>query len=209
LTLERVEESQLELSAEKRLYAIKAISSRSKQLGRLIEDLLDIDGLEAGSEGLTSGRSNIDELVLNATEHLDLQGHRLHIDIGISPLQVSVDKPKLERIVQALVHNGIKHTPVGTQIWVKASCSDSELFIAIEDDGPGVPDEFKAEAFEAFSRGTTAPSSSPGFGIGLTLVARLVAQQGGRVQICDRVGGGARFEIRLPLEQSINPPVAV
>ena len=85
----------------------------------------------------------------------------------------------------------------GTRIRVEVRRSDGPegVLLAVEDEGPGVPDHLKATVFEPFRRGA---GRSPGAGIGLSLVARFAELHGGRAWVEDRPGGGARFLVLLP-----------
>ena len=68
----------------------------------------------------------------------------------------------------------------------------------VEDDGPGVPTDLREVIFEPFRQGPTAAKSSPGTGIGLSLVARFAELHEGRAWVEDREGGGASFHVFLP-----------
>jgi signal transduction histidine kinase len=115
--------------------------------------------------------------------------------------------PKVERIVENLVMNAVRHTEdVG--IWVRVFEQDGGAVIAVEDDGPGVPSDLQHEIFEPFRQGPTASPHSPGTGIGLSLVAMFADLHGGRAWVEDRQGGGASFRVFLPGESpngSTNP----
>ncbi len=80
--------------------------------------------------------------------------------------------------------------------------------IAVEDDGPGVPDELREMIFEPFRQGPDAPQHSPGVGVGLTLVRRFAELQGGRAWVQEREGGGASFRVFLPTTgpEQVQPP---
>ena len=91
----------------------------------------------------------------------------------------------------------MKHTPPGSRIWIRVEPSDGGALLTVEDDGPGVPPELKAEIFEAFRRGPSTSEHSPGVGVGLSLVARFAELHGGRAWVDDRTGGGASFKVLL------------
>ena len=120
------------------------------------------------------------------------------MSIAGAPLQADIDAPKVERIVENLVVNAVRHTPAGSAIRVRLEVEDGDLLLVVEDDGPGVADEFKEAVFETFNRGANLLSVTPGTGIGLSLVARFAALHGGRAWVEDAPGGGASFRVRLP-----------
>jgi NtrC-family two-component system sensor histidine kinase KinB len=109
-----------------------------------------------------------------------------------------VDPAQLERIVENLVVNAVKHTEPGTHIWIRAWMSDEGLELSVEDAGAGVPDELKSIVFEPFKQGKK--SSATGTGIGLSLVQEFARLHGGGAWVEDRPGGGATFRVTLPAE---------
>jgi signal transduction histidine kinase len=110
----------------------------------------------------------------------------------------NVDAAKVERIVENLIANAVRHTPGASPVWVRVSRHEGGVLIVVEDDGPGVPDELKAAVFEPFRQGNGLPNPSPGVGVGLSLVARFAELHGGRAWVEDRPGGGASFRVHLP-----------
>ena len=112
----------------------------------------------------------------------------------------AVDIAKVERIVENLLANAVRHAPATTTIWIRVQRAPDGVVIAVEDDGPGVPDELRETIFEPFRQGPDAPEHSPGVGVGLTLVRRFAELMGGRAWVQGREGGGASFRVFLPAE---------
>lgn len=81
---------------------------------------------------------------------------------------------------------------------VAARAEDRDLLIAVEDAGPGVPQELRSSIFEIFDRGGRDPIGIPGMGVGLSIVAQFASVQGGRAWVEDAPGGGASFRVLLP-----------
>jgi len=101
----------------------------------------------------------------------------------------------VERIVENLIRNALRHTPPGTQVDIRVDRTDDGVALLVEDRGPGVSDELPTTIFEPFMRGD---SSDGGAGIGLSLVARFAELHGGTAGVEDREGGGASFRVFLP-----------
>ena len=125
-----------------------------------------------------------------------LEGNR--VSLSGDEIVAEVDAAKLERIVDNLVTNALKHTPPGTGVSVTVSTNSGRLFLRVDDSGRGVPDELKQQIFEPFVR-ANGTGGAPGTGIGLALVAQFASLQGGRAWVEDRPGGGASFRVSLPL----------
>lgn len=102
-----------------------------------------------------------------------------------------------------LVDNTVRHSDGPVNVWIKGRKVDGRAVVAVEDDGPGIPDELKAKLFVRRSRGRSRTS---GHGLGLFLVRSLVEGHGGTVRVEDRVPGdhtkGTRFVVELPLVSS-------
>jgi len=141
-------------------------------------------------------RTDVRALVERVVSATTLEGRRLQIVGGT--LTADVDGAKVERIVENLIANAVKHTPPESAIQIRLEARGNDLHLLVEDEGPGVADEFKKIVFETFDRGPQAFSTTPGAGIGLSLVARFAAVHGGSSWVEDRPGGGASFHVLLP-----------
>jgi PAS domain S-box-containing protein len=140
--------------------------------------------------------TDILELVERVVGDCELDGRRVSISGG--PISAYVDAAKLERMVENLIVNAAKHTPRESSIRIRLDAEGEDLLLVVDDDGPGIPDEFKEGVFETFNRGPSIRSATPGAGIGLSLVARFAEAHGGRSWVEDRPGGGASFHVVLP-----------
>jgi two-component system OmpR family sensor kinase len=137
----------------------------------------------------------VGQIVREATPQL-LDGHPVRLDAR--HLLLSVDAPKVERIMENLLANAARHTPPGTPVWVRVEPHDRGALLVVEDAGPGVPDELREAIFEPFRQGPNRSSYAPGLGVGLTLVHRFAQLHGGRAWVENRPGSGASFRVLLP-----------
>lgn len=167
------------------------------RLRTLLDDLLDIDRLERGTLTADLRLTDVSLPVLRAVE---LVGSPLgQIRVEVQQVMGRVDAPKLERIVDNLVHNALKHAGPAATVWVRLFEEQDHLVLVIEDDGPGIPADLRERLFEPFEQGPrSAGLPSPGTGIGLTLVRRFVELHHGTITIEDGDHGGARFVVRIP-----------
>jgi PAS domain S-box-containing protein len=193
LTLER---RRKDLPDEAVEATVLELSRAARRLERLLGDLLDVERLRRGLVVVSREPTDVLALVEAAVAACPLDGR--HVGISGAPLQADVDAPKLERIVENLVMNAVRHTPAESAIRIRLEVEDGDLLLVVEDEGPGVADEFKEAVFETFNRGANMLSVTPGTGIGLSLVARFAALHGGSAWVEDVPGGGASFRVRLP-----------
>ncbi|MBD0328930.1 MAG: MASE1 domain-containing protein [Thermoleophilia bacterium] len=175
---------------------VRELAAAARRLDRLLADLLDVERARRGVTGVSRRETEVRELVERAVAACALDGRRLTVHGG--PVVAEVDTPKVERIVENLVVNAVKHTPPESAIDVRVAREGRDLLLVVEDDGPGIPAAFREEIFETFNRGPSMLSATPGAGIGLSLVARFAAVHGGRSWVADRPGGGASFRVLLP-----------
>jgi PAS domain S-box-containing protein len=193
LTLERHQ-----FPEDERVDLLGRLAANARKLDRLLKDLLDIDRLSRGIVTPTVRPTDIAAIVDRTVESLDVLGER-SILVQTERVVIPVDPPKIERIVENLVMNAVRHTQPDVGIWVRVWPEEAGAVIAVEDDGPGVPRDLRSEIFEPFRQGpTSATAHSPGTGIGLSLVAMFAELHGGRAWVQDREGGGASFRVFLP-----------
>jgi signal transduction histidine kinase len=121
-------------------------------------------------------------------------GRRL--DLDTAPLTIPADVVMVERIVDNLLRNAVRHTPGDSRIWVRVERMGDGALLTVEDDGPGVAPEDRGRIFDAFKQGG-GPGLDKGVGIGLAVVARFATMHGGRAWVEERPGGGASFRVFL------------
>jgi signal transduction histidine kinase/putative methionine-R-sulfoxide reductase with GAF domain len=195
ITLER---ANLELPSDDALDLINRIASNARKLERLLGDLLDLDRLQRGIITPQRRPTDVSALILRSVDEAeDRVGHEIHV--LVDPFEVGLDAPKVERIVENLLTNALRHTPPEAQVWVSAQPRDGGVVLTVEDDGPGIPAELREEIFEPFRQAPgSATGHSPGVGVGLSLVKRFAELHGGRAWVEERAGGGASFRVWIP-----------
>lgn len=172
---------------------LEMLVTNARKLERLLTDLLDLDRLMRGVLEPHRRPTDLRALVDRVVGESDLGGRPVRIDV---PALVEwVDPAKVERIIENLVVNSVRHTPSGTPLWVRLWAEGEGVVVAVEDAGPGVPDHERETIFEPFRQGSASPWHSPGTGIGLSLVARFAELHGGRAWVEEREGGGASFRV--------------
>jgi signal transduction histidine kinase len=188
--------------AERR--AREIASRQTAQLGRLVDDLLDVSRVMRGTITLHREAVDFTELVLQATElarevKLRTTERRLSF-VAPGPLSVDGDRARLLQVISNLLDNAIKYTRHGGAIDVSLTEEAGEVVMRVRDDGVGIEADALESVFELFFQAPTAiDRSRGGLGIGLTLVRTLMQLHGGTVRArSEGEGRGTEVELRLP-----------
>ncbi len=190
-----LKEKSARLTGEARREIEVHLAEQAEKLDRLLSDLLDLDRLRRGLVRPTFRSTDIGRLVADVVADYPADTHP--ISVHVEPAVAEVDAPKVERIVENLIANAVKHTPAGTEISARVEPHADGVLIAVDDRGPGVREHDRDAIFEMFNRGRVVPPQ-PGTGVGLSLVTQFAALHGGRVWVDANPGGGASFRVHLP-----------
>src|SRR5215216_224859 len=190
---------------------MRRIEDQAARMGLLVEDLLLLARLDTQRP---LDRQPVDLLALAADAVNDARAvapdRRIELVLGgddgdpSTPLVVLGDEARLRQVLANLVGNALRHTPAGSPVEVRVgeAALDGRPGAALEvvDHGPGLTPEQTERVFERFYRADPARSGADGgAGLGLSIVAALVAVHGGTVQVDSVPGRGARFRVVLPL----------
>jgi signal transduction histidine kinase len=169
------------------------------QLVTMVDDLFELVRLEAGAFQVEERRVALEDVVGSAisTVSASAQARSVRLETHLVDVSGVTCSPHLVRVLQNLLTNAVRHTPADGTVRVEARRSDESLELAVADSGAGIAPEEASKIFEPFYRGDPARSGT-GSGLGLTLAERIVEGLGGKIATVD-AGGGARFEIALPL----------
>lgn len=183
-----------------------AIRNEAQQMTELVTNLLDMARLQAGGMKLKKDWQSIEEIVGSACMQLHrvMTTKNLIISIPANLPLCECDPILIQRVIVNLLDNAAKYTPTGSTISVSASAGNNAMTIMIEDNGPGLPLRQEAKIFEKFARGETE-SNKPGVGLGLALCKTIIEAHGGKISAENRVDGGARFTVALPLGVALIP----
>jgi two-component system sensor histidine kinase KdpD len=186
---------------------LETIREESERLSRLIGDLLDLTRLESGDLRVRKEPYPLEEIVDSAVQRLEkeLAGRRIERVQPEDVLLAPVDPILLEQVLVNLLENAGKYTPAGSPIEVRIASADDAAVLEVADRGPGLPKGEEARVFERFYRAADSHRSR-GTGLGLTVCQAIVQAHGGRIEAENRIGGGALFRVRLPLDEEPNSP---
>ena len=186
---------------------VKDIRESGKHLLSLINDILDLSKVEAGKMELEPSPVAIRSLLEESLMMIKERAIRHHLRLGIKTdkeldnLHIMADERKLKQVMLNLLSNAAKFTPDGGRIKIEGRKNCKEIIVSVSDSGAGIPLDEKEKIFEDFYQGRSgAPDKTPGTGLGLSLVKRMVEMHGGRVWVdSEGAGKGSRFTFTLPI----------
>ena len=184
--------------------AMDRIEGEASRMSGLVEDLLTLARLGEEPE-IAAGEVDLTVIAADAVQdaRARVQGRRislLGIDGPVGPTPAWGSEPKLRQVLVNLLANAIRHTPEGTPIEVAVGTDGTDAILEVRDHGPGIPAVVATKVFERFYRAdpSRGRASGGGNGLGLAIVAAIVAAHHGRVGVADTDGGGATFVVRIP-----------
>ena len=187
----------LDLAPEERRRAADLLVGEADRLQALIEHLTELERLTRRPLAEAGGDVDLSELVRERAVVL-AGGHGRRVLVDVEPdLRVTGDRRLLERVVENLVGNAFKFSPVEAPVEVRAYAAGGEVVVAVRDHGPGVPAAEREAIFRRFARGAAARGRE-GSGLGLALVREVVTWHGGRVTVADGEAAGSVFIVTLP-----------
>lgn len=181
---------------------MERIESEARRMGVLVEDLLTLARLD---EKRPLEQAPVDLLVLAADAVHDARatapGRAMQLEVipGPEPAVVIGDDLRLRQVLGNLVGNALAHTPADTPVTVRVGNRGPDAVLEVADAGPGLAATDLEFVFERFYRADSSrASASGGNGLGLSIVAGIVAAHGGRVDVDSEPGHGTTFRVALP-----------
>jgi two-component system OmpR family sensor kinase len=191
------------LEGEQREAAASALRS-SRRMRRLVADLLLLARADAGRVA-AHAPVDVSSVVTDVAAELEPVAGGHEISVAAPPGMVVVGaRDELHRLILNVMENALRHTDPGTAVEAQVMREGATIVLAIEDDGPGIPDELRDKVFERFYRGSSDRGGSSG--LGLAIVRAVTESHHGTVRLEPPLDGrGARVVVRLPAEQAPVP----
>jgi two-component system phosphate regulon sensor histidine kinase PhoR len=182
---------------------VSSIVENSVRLSRLVDDLLELSRSESPNVQYELEPVSIDEVATKVLRALEAQALEKKVELAIEStgnVWARAELQALEHVIVNLVDNGIKYTPSGGRVVVRASKNETHAILEVEDTGQGIGAEHLPRIFERFYRVDAGRARQQGgSGLGLAIVKHLVLKMEGEIRVESRMGKGTLFHVELPV----------
>jgi two-component system OmpR family sensor kinase len=179
--------------------ALGHIQIQTERMSRLIDDLLTLSRQDAGQPAAPRELIDLGALVAEHTPQWEKLAVDHTVSVHAEAAWVLADPEALTRACANLVDNAQKYSPLHTEITLAVSSADARVQLTVTDHGPGIPSADRDKVFRRFYRGDAARSrATGGAGLGLAIVAGIVADHDGHIRVDESPGGGAMIVLELP-----------
>ncbi len=204
-------QDEVDLTARQEKF-VSAIVRNAARLSALTDDLLLLSGLNSPQLHIETPEVDLRTVVSSAVELLAPLTAGTHLEVSVElprhPALLAGDAGQLERVVLNLMSNAIKFTEDQGTVICRVSCTPTDVYMAVIDNGIGVPEAEVDQLFNKFFRGTGARDrATRGTGLGLHIASSIVNNHGGDISVESIAGQGTTFTVRLPRQRS-DPPVS-
>lgn len=178
------------------------VHAKALALERIIDDLLNVSRIETGRP-LCLDCSEVD-LVAELRQVVgefarETAERRFETNLPAQEVRLSVDRFKIDQVLENLLNNAVKFSPPGSVITVAAQVENGIFRVSVADQGQGIAVEKLPHIFDKFYRVDSSNTAQPGFGLGLYLVKRIIETHQGQVEVESIPGQGSIFSFTLPL----------
>jgi signal transduction histidine kinase len=174
------------------------IEAASDRLEAMVNDVLQISGIEHGVLPVGVEPTDVDRAVRAAIAHADHGSHQFEVAIPSDLPRVLTEAVRFEQVLVKLLDNAQKFSPAGSIVRVRAGADGDTVRLDVEDDGCGIPEDMHDKVFDAFVQVDSSPTRAVGgMGTGLFLARRLCDAIGATIAVASDVGHGSRFTVEL------------
>ena len=181
---------------------VEMMFNTSKRMLRLLNDYLDLEKMEAQGTGLRQSPVEVGAVVRQVVEMNRPLARQRGIELAIAEstpgLRALSSSDRLAQVVTNLISNAIKFTRDKTVVSVRIVPVADQIRISVDDQGPGIPDEFQSRIFQKFAQDPNMGKKGGGSGLGLAISRAIVERMGGRIGFETRAGQGTTFYFELP-----------
>jgi signal transduction histidine kinase len=210
----------LELSSKQGQQMVHIATVGANHLVNLVNSILDLERLESGTDPLNLQRSNLADLMVKATDLMQMMAAQAGVTLVVDPfnIELQLDPSRILQVMTNLLSNAIKFSPVGGTVWFQAQrlsdrqmpadvqpqqiSSPAPVVVSVQDQGRGIPSsslELIFERFQQIEKADVDPTVQKGTGLGLAISQSIVHQHQGQIGVESILGQGSRFYFILPV----------
>ena len=195
--------------AEERNY-LETAARQCERLARLVGDLFHLTELDAGDRKPLAEDFAIAELTQDIAQKFAADADQRQIELRAgadaslprpASLVVRADIALVERVLENLVENALRHTPAGGYVHIEIGRGEGRARLAVRDSGVGISAEDLPGLFERYDRVERVAGAATHAGLGLTIARRIVRLHGGDLEVCSTAGQGTQVKFDLPLAE--------
>jgi signal transduction histidine kinase len=179
------------------------IQNETARLNQLVNDLLLLARLDAGTMAIQKSDADISQIAENTLERLKflIQGKKLKVKKALESLVIYADSEKISQVITNLLDNAIKFSPEGTEIGLLLRQDKDKAVIEISDSGPGITMADQKRIFERFFQVDKSRKGGlgRGVGLGLAIARQIVLAHDGDIKVISQPGEGSTFLVMLPI----------
>ena len=192
------------LSEGARQSALGELKNGLQRTTHAVQQLLTLARQEPGAAEYRLGRQSLADLARQAVIDHALLAEDKGVDLGLAASDeaavVQGDADALRILLDNLVSNALRYTPMGGRVDVACACSAESAYLEVNDSGPGIPAEERERVFDRFYRRGGDVGSETGSGLGLAIVRSIANQHKARISLSDSESGGLRVRVDFPFD---------
>src|SRR5579859_2839691 len=187
---------------------VEIAAKNCERLVRLVSDILDVEKMASGQMAFKNRTLSLLPFLGQLIEANRGFGSSLGVNLALesekTEILVHADADRLSQVLTNLVSNACKFSPRGETVTVRVSRQGKKVRVAIQDRGPGIPEEFRSRIFQKFAQSDASDAAQhKGTGLGLVISKGLIERMGGSIGFETKLGAGTTFFIELEIEPAV------
>ncbi len=185
---------------------LSAIRGAAESMQGLVSNLLELGSLDSTDFKLSFTKESLTKIVKERLTLFGTQAHKKQMTLADDCDDVPVfsfDKVRIVQVIDNLIGNAIKFSPLGSTIGVSLQNDAENTFFSVSDQGPGISDADKSKLFRSFQKLSATPTGGEkSTGLGLSITKKIVEKHHGNITVTNRPEGGCVFYVQLPMNIS-------
>lgn len=196
-----------ELSSDEQKQYLETALRHSQHLAKLVEELFELARLDSCESVVYSEPFSMGELVQDVTQTFLLRAEEksIRLDTSLNPDAPLIygDIAMMQRVLENLLENGLRHTPEGGRINVNVNVDSGNVFVQISDTGCGIPEKDVPRIFERFYQQDVNRTDRNNSGLGLAIVKRILELHGSAIKVSSEINKGTTFSFRMDAKPTV------